>query len=99
MRLFSVLISFYILGLMFVACTDVHAENNHHKQVYEAIDLHEHHIDACSPFCFCDCCQTICQPEFYLVLTPALTFTVELNSYLTYSEYTIYFPFWRPPEI
>lgn len=87
------------MGLLIVPCADIHAENDSTDTSINLIDTHEKHVDTCSPFCFCDCCQTVSQPEYHSFLSPSVTTIEGLNSFYKDSEFSIFISFWRPPKI
>lgn len=99
MKIFSVIMSIYLLGLMFVPCADIHAENDLSNTVIETLDTHENHVDTCSPFCFCECCQTVSQPAIYNYFTYFSTLIETSTPFIQASEYSVPITLWRPPKI
>ncbi len=100
MKVISVIFAVYMFGLVFAPCADAHAENNSECIVtQQTTDTHEHHADACSPFCFCNCCQTVCQPaiENYVSYFVAPLNTIIIPSKNVDNIHS--FSFWRPPEV
>lgn len=91
--------SIYILGLMFVPCADIHAENDSDNTLIESVEHSENHVDTCSPFCFCDCCQTISQPAIYNYFSHFATLIETSIHYITPSEFSVPITLWRPPKI
>ena len=61
MHILSGILSVYLLGIMLLPCDDVHTHDYHEHATVEIEQGHEANVDACSPFCFCDCCQLIIQ--------------------------------------
>lgn len=60
MKIFSIILSFYFLGLNFTPCEDAAAEANDAQTEFsvEADTGHDHSTaDMCSPFCNCHCCH------------------------------------------
>ena len=63
MKVLSIIFSFYILGLSLVPCADgiqsdqLEIEIAIHQDHDEGED--HTHSDGCSPFCHCNCCQTV----------------------------------------
>lgn len=99
MKVFSAIMAIYILGLMFAPCVDAHAEDNSEEPQIESIDTHENHIDTCSPFCFCDCCQTISQPAIYNYFSHFEILTGTSVHFITAPEFSVPVTLWRPPKI
>lgn len=99
MKLVSAIMAIYILGLIIVPCADVHAEYDSNKAGVQLIDTHENHVDTCSPFCFCDCCQIVSQPEYHSFTTPSINLFESLVTFYQASEFSIPITFWRPPKI
>ncbi len=99
MKIVSAIMAIYIMGLLFVPCADLHAENDSGKAKFEISDTQENHIDTCSPFCFCECCQTISQPvidHFFQFYTTLISTSVTI---IRISEYSVHTSMWRPPKI
>ncbi len=99
MKLISAIIAIYIIGLLLVPCCDVHAENDLDNPKIEIKDLHENHIDTCSPFCVCDCCQSLSHPGFnhYFSYFSSLIGVVIPHIYRCPLSAPI--DLWRPPKI
>ena len=64
-----------------------------------SIDLNESHIDLCSPFCFCQCCQTYSRPEIQLNFSKisrgipqVIRASLENQTIFTISH-------WHPPKV
>lgn len=91
--------AYYLLGLMLVPCAEIHAENDLSESTIETFDIHENHVDMCSPFCFCECCQTVSQPARinYLVFFSTLIRISSPN--IQTSEFSIPITLWHPPRI
>ena len=61
-------------------CDDIHAinSNNISLELSEQSQNQSNDIDLCTPFCFCQCCQTISIPSFYDVkLANLVDFTLD----------------------
>jgi hypothetical protein len=64
MKFIAVILSVYVLSLTAMPCDDIYADNSNSTSI-ELIDQSQFHSDeseVCSPFCFCNCCQTLAQP-------------------------------------
>jgi hypothetical protein len=99
MKLFSAIMSIYLLGLMFVPCADGHTENKDDNTKIETLSSQENHIDTCSPFCFCECCQTISQQATYNYFSYFASLIGTVVPYVQASEYSVPISFWQPPKI
>ncbi len=87
------------MGLLFVPCADLHAENNSADTHIHISNTDENHVDTCSPFCFCDCCQIVSQPEYHSFITPSIIFIDKLEAFYQASEFSVPITLWRPPKI
>jgi hypothetical protein len=80
MKWFAFILSLYALLLTVVPCNDAHALSQD-KSAYELVDgsdhMNENHIDTCSPFCACTCCQLMVEVNFT---------TIDLSTQVTISE-------------
>ncbi len=99
MRVFSAILAFYILGLLFIPCADIHKENGAEISCVKIPDKHEDNFDTCSPFCFCNCCQTLSHLEFQIITSLTIQDFETVNSEIIESEYQVYRSLWRPPKI
>jgi hypothetical protein len=102
MKLFSVILSFYILTLITIPCVDVQTDNSIHKNEHSGSTDNQHHHDSnhCSPFCTCDCCVSpaIYQDNFIQFKTFILPETNILLYSVSYVS-TIITIIWQPPEL
>ena len=60
MKIFTLILSIYLLGLNFAPCNDTIVDNDDIETVYsQATDSDHNHnsSDLCSPFCQCHCCH------------------------------------------
>ena len=99
MKLFSAIMTIYILGLIILPCPDVHAENDSTKTNIKLNDTSQNNVDACSPFCLCDCCQTISYPANYHHFSHFTTLIGTSIPYIGSSELSVLILRWRPPKI
>ena len=97
MKVFSAILSIYILGLLLAPCSDVYAESNPETVILSA-DTHSHGADACTPFCFCECCQTLIQPAVVYHFTAFTTLIESITPLIITSESLFIHSFWRPPK-
>ena len=105
MRLFSFILSFYVLALSIVPCSDgieqdmndvkteISKENHDHD--------HSHHNDFCTPFCTCYCCGSFFTlPIGYCIgEAEAPVFITYLFSYKFDYSFNYYEGVWHPPTI
>lgn len=104
MKLFTFLMSFYLLGLSLLPCSDgkecnaktearVSATANHQQ--------HEHKPEACTPFCTCSCCAA---SAFYSPLNKMqaskIVFQSEKYPLLDEDAKTdVLSSIWQPPQL
>jgi hypothetical protein len=110
MKIFSVILSIYILVLACLPCGDV---NDCNKVSYETQysfsrmnhTEHKEDTETCSPFCTCACCRMNIAFPFYL---PALTIENESSFYtqkaiIVYKNESplsnFYGNIWQPPKV
>ena len=81
-------------------CVDDHLSQNESSTIeISSICLNDSHVELCSPFCFCQCCQTYSRPEIQY------NFTGKLNRLsfvaITSQENQTIFPIshWHPPKV
>ena len=102
MKLFSYILSVYILVLNAYPCIDVPA-GNHLTQTEcgQNIPSEEHHdLDHCSPFCTCTCCTSPVFQQTFIVkieIPPVFSKTSfeYLSSYIFFHSESI----WQPPKL
>ena len=100
MKLLALILSFYVIALTAIPCSDFRAvdtESISIENIQESGD-HSVEIDLCSPFCFCNCCQMLDQPDLHS-FSQIDFFTNKLFvPNLVQNEKTILILFWRPPK-
>lgn len=105
MKFVHLILSIYIIALSCLPCTD--AENNIRNKeisvrVQEKSASNEHHDDACSPFCICNCCHS---SGFYKTTDYVTSATIEINTENPKIEYSPVFfsnfsiSIWQPPKL
>ncbi|OQX97998.1 MAG: hypothetical protein B6I20_11625 [Bacteroidetes bacterium 4572_117] len=100
MKSLAIIISVYILALIAIPCADAHASDSG-KVSMELLQQDYNHsdgVDLCSPFCFCNCCQTHSQPAGYNTYQVNLVSSTISMAYLYQNEINYTFSFWRPPQ-
>jgi len=95
------ILSVYIVVLTAMPCNDIHAINSNDITLELSEQNHNqaNHVDLCTPFCFCHCCQTLSFPSFYDVV---LTNLMENPSDDILKESAYLSPvatIWQPPKI
>lgn len=108
MYLFRLLLTFYFVALSIMPCNDVAAKqlNNNINLTYVNNTQKDSHAgnDACSPLCFCNCCQ-IAVTSFKI--EPIITFPEQVLNYFSKKiffqkndfAYLVYDQIWQPPKI
>lgn len=109
MKIFSVILSVYLLALSCLPCGDVEdckvvdnekisfSETNHTN--------HQEDTETCSPFCICACCGTNIALNFSFstfiseIEQQFLLDKVKINSYNTKFISDFYGNIWQPPKI
>nr|NQU90277.1 hypothetical protein [Bacteroidota bacterium] len=101
MKFIAVILSVYVMVLTAMPCADVFAAdtNSVTLEVFEQSHSHSHDVDLCSPFCFCDCCQTLSQiTKHFIFQINLVSFNLSMSS-LVQDEIECAISFWRPPKI
>ncbi|MBK9985146.1 MAG: hypothetical protein IPP15_22775 [Saprospiraceae bacterium] len=104
MNLFCFTYALYILVLSMWPCGDA-CDHSFIPQplVSEPQSSHnDHHEDeACSPFCLCPCCGTVCNQSHQPIESITISWTSALNQPHDQTSLLqdIYFSIWQPPKI
>jgi hypothetical protein len=104
MKIFTLILSFFLLYLSCLPCSDSTECNIKAPAAVSATDNHQQHkhdAEACTPFCSCSCCPA---SAFYAPFTK-----MQINKVIVQSEkYPIfsvafntgaYISIWQPPKI
>lgn len=100
MKILALILSVYVIALTAMPCSDDGVVDNKslNIEVVQQSQTHSEDIDLCSPFCFCNCCQTLAQPSLYSISQIAvLTDKLTLPS-MVQNEKEGIISFWRPPK-
>lgn len=105
LKLFTVILSIYVLGLSFVTCNDEFPHevplNDDISQVSKNSDhSNEEEGDHCSPFCSCQCCQVnldVHNMDTFDMSVPRISTEVFSLSYNVVQEFT--YSIFQPPRI
>ena len=68
MRYLAIILSIYSLLLTVVPCSDAHStvqKSDVSEMVQSTDNVNDVHLDLCSPFCACACCQTLAEVYAY----------------------------------
>ena len=107
MRYFTFIFSLYLLVLTGVPCADMpihEGENTDFQLVATHDDTPSHlHLDVCSPFCVCTCCQVLVDSFSFNTFTiEAPIETIHPHSLPLYTEVWVsayYGNIWTPPKV
>jgi hypothetical protein len=101
MKILALILSIYVTALTAFPCDDNHAfESSSSVQLVLAEQNQDHSddVDSCTPFCFCNCCQTLSQTSIFS------SFQVNLEGFeisipeLVQNDTECTITFWRPPK-
>lgn len=109
MYLFRLFLTVYFMVLSIMPCNDVAAKqllNNNTNFTYLNSTQNNSHSgnDACSPLCFCNCCQIVITS---FKIEPIIIFPEQVHNYFSKKiffqkndfAYLIYDQIWQPPKI
>ena len=101
MKFIALILSIYITALTAMPCVDNHAIDNVSNTYELSTQNHDHtsDVDLCSPFCFCNCCQTLTQINFYKVNQVKFAGSDLLVPSFFQNEIEYIISFWQPPKI
>ena len=102
MKLFAFFMAFHILALSIMPCNDVHNDCSSFKTKSQITQNENHnhksdHNDLCSPFCSCDCCQTVMVINF--TNTSIKIKNLFIESDVKIANHNFYGNIWQPPKI
>lgn len=108
-KVLRLILTIYFISLLVMPCSDVDAQSSS-QRAYSQVSMTEEHPhsdkkdDACSPFCFCSCCQitvTAFKIEPLLEIPSHVQFYYS-NKILFHKDniaYLVYDHIWQPPKI
>lgn len=100
MKYIAVILSVSVMVLTAMPCNDVHADTNSASlELSEQSQNHTSDVDLCSPFCFCNCCQTLSFPSYYdgfLSEIKVLTLNIPFKESIFSNPVS---SIWQPPKI
>jgi hypothetical protein len=102
MRLFTCILSLYILALSVMPCIDVPKDKGfkHSDISQNSNEKSNNENDLCSPFCTCNCCVSPIIYQDYIIQYNTFWLLQEYNSCYTNSFVSSPFaPIWQPPKI
>jgi hypothetical protein len=101
MKFIAVILSVYVLSLTAMPCEDIYADNSNSTSI-ELIDqsqIHSEEFEVCTPFSFCNCCQTLDQP----ISKKIIEIKVAIHKlFVVYQQQDYTNPItliWHPPKI
>lgn len=82
-------------------CDDIHATNTNTSslELIEQLQNQTNDVDLCTPFCYCQCCQTLSFPSFYDVVLTNLVENPLDNIFKESSYLSPVASIWQPPKI
>jgi len=105
MKLFQLILSFYILLLSCFPCGD-RLECNEKNELKISASLehkaHSHETESCTPFCTCSCCaaSTVLYYSSASVKVPKVDFAIiQFPHYADSFRPELSFSIWQPPKI
>ena len=106
MKLFSFFMAIYILTLTLVPCKDAHhncVEYKTKSEITQNNDHNQEHHDACSPFCFCTCCNTNLVLNFMAPFKLKEPIPVQVRKNISNYDFSFnsnfFLGIWQPPKI
>ncbi len=103
MKIFSILMSIYILFMVSLPCVDdiqSYTKTDHAIETGQTAQHHNNHGDSCSPFCVCSCCSVTVELTYYMFEANPLS-TIEFKVVPFYQERvsTYFNHIWQPPKL
>jgi hypothetical protein len=102
MKLFTYILSFYILVLIAVPCNDVSKDNTLQKVELSqnTTGNHQNEKDHCPPFCACNCCVTPIIYQGYIIQFYDFSFSQKLIvGYVSTYSSSLFDSIWQPPKL
>jgi hypothetical protein len=100
MKLRAFFLSFYILGLINIPCIDDHLSQYDSPNIeVSSFDQNVSDFDLCSPFCFCQCCQTYSKPEIHSDSSEKLDGKRLADRTLLENQTVFPISLWHPPKV
>ena len=107
MKLFSIIVSIYIIALSCLPCADIEVSSFAHNAT-KFTGNHEDHShdkenDLCSPFCICSCCGTQIVSLLHIDTInfpiPSKGIKTKLPTYTYVFASNFFGSIWQPPQI
>ena len=104
MKFFTLIMSFFLLYLSCLSCSDSKECNINAEQKVSATTNHEQHkhtSEACTPFCNCSCCaasafhQPFAKQQALKQIFQSVKYHIQNDSFLSQEFSSI----WQPPKI
>lgn len=100
MKYLTVILSIYIMILTCMPCADAYTTNIDCYSIEQQDHEQEHSndIEICSPFCYCNCCQTLTQTSTFVIPKVNIPGVKVKTPMLVQNELESTIMFWRPPK-
>ena len=103
MRQFALILSFFILVLSTVPCSDDMDCKEEGVELNADHTNHEHNDDTCTPFCACSCCGiagiVLAAPKLFVNFQEGKKHTPTATEYHSDFISSYFYSFWQPPKI
>lgn len=107
MKLFSIIVSIYIVALSCLPCADLEVDSLAHTTTNFSANHNDHshdkENDLCSPFCICSCCGSqivsLFQTDAINFPIPLKSIKTQLPTYKSVFASNFYGSIWQPPQI
>lgn len=101
MKFIALILSVYVMVLTTLPCADVHAFDKNSATIELTVQSqhYSNDVDLCSPFCFCNCCQTLSQANTFYTLQIDILASNLIVPTIVQNEIKSAISFWRPPKI
>lgn len=105
MKIFTVILSIYVLALSFVTCNDAVSHETTLNETVSNVSEPDHHSDEgtadyCSPFCSCQCCQVnlnVQHNDVFDITVSKISTKVHVPTYSVKQEFT--YSIFQPPQV
>jgi len=102
MKVFSLILVLFVMGLNLVPCADRQETIESGKTaIHQEPQADQHHpfTDTCSPFCHCSCCANSSVVQLlHLSSVPFTDYKSTAIPYFTGNYIDVSLPIWQPPQ-
>ncbi|MBC35797.1 MAG: hypothetical protein CL663_07150 [Bacteroidetes bacterium] len=101
MKIVAIILSIYVLALTAMPCNDSHRDDFNFDNIeFTELDHDQFdNIDTCTPFCYCNCCQSLSLLLLYNYGSFNNPKAEKELPYITQIEILLPEFYWRPPQI